>query len=78
MRRKAWLMIRNGVMAPCFYVQDTEPTPEQFADPEQVQIAGPVNIEAPPPPTDFVGMDYTIWTWKLGYVHQAGPDPLSN
>lgn len=75
MRRKAWVAIRNGQVMPCFYMQhddsDEPITPGHFINPHEVQIAGPVNIEAPPPPTDMVGMTRVVWSNRFGYVHLA-------
>lgn len=71
MRRKAWIAIRDGEVLDSFYVSDEPPTSNDFWHPEQVQIAGPVSIEAPPPPVDMVPMFRWIWMFELGYVAQV-------
>lgn len=68
MRRKAWIAIRNGEVMPYFYVRDTL-SASAFTHPEEVIIAGPVNIDAPPRPTDVVPMGgRIIWTTDHGYI----------
>jgi hypothetical protein len=71
MRRKAWIAIRRGEIMPHFYLSDEELNPMHFYRPEEVQIAGPVNVEAPAPPTDMVGMTRIVWSNVLGYVYLA-------
>ena len=72
MRRKAWIAIRNGEIMPNFYLRanDAPLTPASFWHPEEIQIAGPVTIDAPPPPTDMVPMSRMDWSSTLGrYVY---------
>jgi hypothetical protein len=73
MRRKAWAMIRNGVMGEFFYVMEVAPIPGDFYMPQEVSIVGPFNIEAPPPPLDFLSMSSPIYSPELGrWVNYVG------